>query len=107
MVSIPPNMAFPNKGFGKAGAELMREVKSGVVVGVDVGVARDEKRRGFEEDDIVRREEFRQVSVNVCLYLSGFVRSLLSSVFCLSGVVGERVDDDRIVFVKSHLSNLV
>ena len=51
--------------------------------------------------------EFSQVIYYLSLFLSSFVRCLLSSVVSLSCVICENVDDDDVVFLVSCLYDFV
>ena len=101
--SVLPYVFFADESLGELGAKLKGETMGRLVVGVDVRSRRSEERRRFEKGDLVEGNVFVQVGKYVCLYLSGLVRCLLSSVFSLSCVICERVDDDNVVVVECSM----
>ena len=93
VISVPSEMKFTDESRRKAGPELTRD-KGGVeIIGIYVG---GEKRRCFEEDNVLRCNERFKIVDDGCLYVFCLCWRACMSVIGVSGVIGECVNDDDV-----------
>ena len=86
-------MGFPHHRWGKADASRLCYPESGVLMEVEVFV---KERRGFNNDDVLRRYEGEEVVEDAGEKVGCCLDSPRAAVLRCSAVVGQNVDDDDV-----------